>query len=363
MSSFATAFAWILIGFVVGMIAHEAGHAAAAALASLPIRRIRIGTGKMIAQARLGKTEVQLGLIPLSGFVLAEITRHTPRPRLAVFLAGGMVVNAVLLGVTFWLWRGDVVPGLPEEALPAFGYAQLVLFASSLIPLWGRISGSRVANDGMQLLLLARGRHSIEVHRTYDELLAHCTPGRTPRMTEASTVLRDLFTTGRVRFGHRQTLETVQGLLEGDMMSPEERMLGINLLIMRALLSRDPVLCRHLDAWARKLAALDPDGTQTTGTRGLVQVELGQFAAGRALLDTVAKPSFTASDPFDTADYIAVHAFIARAEGGLGDPRTGRRRLADVRRAIVTNLAYEALRPLVDRIDRELVAGRYQPAA
>ena len=182
-------------------------------------------------------------------------------------------------------------------------------------------------------------------------------------MTEASTALRHLFTTGRVRFDHRQTLATVQALLDGDVMSPEERMLGIGLLIPRALLSRDPALCRQLDGWAQQLAGLDPDGALTAGSRGVVLVELGQFAAGKALLETVAKPGYTASDPFDTADYIVVHAFIARAEGALGDPRAGRRRLTDVRRAIATNMAYETLRPLVDRIDRELASGRYRLAA
>jgi hypothetical protein len=358
MSIFTTSMAWMLIGFVTGLIAHEAGHCAAAALTSLPIRRVRIGVGPIVAQAKLGNAELEFRAVPLSAFVAVQITRQTPRLSLAAFLAGGMTVNAVLLAISIWLWRRHAAMDLSDDPLFGFGYAQLVLLGASLIPFWGRISGTRLANDGLQLLLLARGRHSIEVHRTYDELLAHYTPGRPPRMTEASAVLRNLFTTGRTRFDHRQTVETVQGLLAGDVMSPEERMLGIGLLIMRALLSRDPVLGQQLDGWAQQLAALDPDGALTAGTRGIVMVELGQFAAGKVLLDTVARPTFTASDPFDTADYITVHAFIARAEGALGDPRAGRRRLTDVRRAIATNLAYETLRPLVDRIDRELAAKR-----
>jgi len=59
-----------------------------------------------------------------------------------------------------------------------------------------------------------------------------------------------------------------------------------------------------------------------------------------------------------------VQSFIARAEGALGAPHAGRHRLVDVRRAIRHNQAYEWLRPLVERIDRELIAGRYDsPAA
>jgi hypothetical protein len=182
-------------------------------------------------------------------------------------------------------------------------------------------------------------------------------------MTEASTVLRELFTSGRARLDRHATFATIQPLLDSNAMSLEERLLSIGLLITRALISRDPMLGRHLDAWAQELAALDPDGTLTAGTRGIVLVELGQFAAGKALLDTIARPGYTPSDPFGTADYITTHAFIARAEGALGDRRAGRRRLTEVRRAIATNMAYETLRPLIDRVDTELAAGRYKMAA
>src|SRR5262249_48963562 len=153
------------------------------------------------------------------------------RRRLAVFLLGGLAVNAVLFGITFWLWRHSRVLDLSEDPLFGFWYAQLMLFVGTLIPLWTRISGTRIANDGMQLLLLSRVRHSIEVHRTYDELLAHYAPGRPPRMTEASDVLRELFTSGRARFDRRRTFDTIQPLLDGNTMSPEETILSLGLLI------------------------------------------------------------------------------------------------------------------------------------
>ena len=155
-------------------------------------------------------------------------------------------------------------------------------------------------------------------------------------------------------------LEAAQAELGGAVMSPEERLLALDMLISIALVARDPVFCGNLGDWARQITELDPGGALTTSTRGVVLVELGDFAAGKALLDTVAKPDFTPSDPFETGDHILVQAFIARAEGALGDPRTGRGRLGEVRRAIGTNSAYESLRPLVDRIDRELIAGRYR---
>jgi Peptidase family M50 len=365
LSIFTTVLWWALVGFVAGTIAHETGHCAAAALASLPIRRVRIGTGEVWLRTRLGAAELELRMMPLGGFVWIAAGRTTSRPRLVAFMLGGIAANAALLGVTIWLWRS--VPGLPEDPLAGFAIAQVSLIAGSLIPLWGRAFGIRFANDAMQVLLLLRGRHSLDVHLTYEDLLAHYAPGRVPRMTEASRVLREHITGGGYwydRNARRRLLDAAQAELGGTVISPEERLLILNVLISTALASRDPAFCGNLHDWTRRIAELDPDGALTTGTRGVVLVELGRFAAGKAILDTLAKTDVDSSDPFEACDQIVIQAFIARAEGALGEARAGRRRLVDVRRAIGANSAYEWLRPLVERIDRELIAGRYDsPAA
>jgi hypothetical protein len=316
-----------------------------------------------VTEARLGHTTLELRAVPFGGFTWIKADAKTPRPRLVAFMLGGGVANAALLGVTLWLWQASARLGLPEDPLAGFAIAQFALVVNNLIPRWARMQGTRFANDAMQVLLLMRGRHSLDVHCTYEDLLARCAPGRSPRMTAASDVLRDLIASGAARLDRHRMLAAVQPELAADAMSPEERMLTLDLLITVALTSRDPMFCRHLDDWARQLAACDPDGAATTSTRGAVLVELGHFAAGKALLETVVKPGFAASDPFDAANYIMDQAFIARAEGALGDPAAGRRRLAEARRAIGANMAYESLRPLVDRIARELRTGRYESPA
>lgn len=365
LSIFATVLWWMLVGFVAGTIAHEAGHCAAAALTSLPIRKVRIGAGEVWLRTRLGAAELELRMVPLGGFVWITADRKTSRSRLVLFMLGGIAANSALLGAVLWLEH--VLPRAYEDALAGFGIAQVALIAGSLIPLWGRAFGIRFANDAMQVLLLLRGRHTLDVHLTYEDLLAHYTPGRSPRMTEASHVLREQITSGRLWFdqdARRQALETIQAELGGTVMSPEERLLALDLLISRALILRDPVFCDHLGDWERQIAELDPDGALTASTRGAVLVELGQFAAGKLVLERVARPDFNPYDPFEAMDHIMVQSFIARAEGALGAPHAGRHRLVDVRRAIRHNQAYEWLRPLVERIDRELIAGRYDsPAA
>ena len=367
LADFTTELAWAFVGLVAGTVAHEAGHCAAAALVSLPILRVRIGNGAVVKRARLGTIELEFRLVPVGGFVWIKADRSTPRLRLVAFMLGGGAVNAALLGITVWLWHSAALPRSSEMSLLGFGMAQLALLVITLIPAWGRVFGIRFANDGMQILLLLRGRHNLDVHLTYEDLLAHYAPGRVARMTDASRVLREQIMGGGLWLGEdarRRVLGVVQAELGATVMSSGERLLILDLLITTALISRDLVFYGHLDDWARQMSELDPADALTTSTRGVVLVERGDFAAGKALLDKVAKPSFTPSDPFDTSDYIMVQAFIARAEGALGNPRAGRRRLVDVRRAISSNSAYESLRPLVDRIDRELLAGRYEsPAA
>src|SRR5262245_22044427 len=109
LSIFATLLAWALVGLLAGTIAHEAGHCLAAALTALPIRRVRIGTGAVWLRTRVGKAELELGVLPLGGFVLIDAGRTTSRPRLVAFMLGGVAANAALLGIILWL--EDVLPG------------------------------------------------------------------------------------------------------------------------------------------------------------------------------------------------------------------------------------------------------------
>ena len=134
-------------------------------------------------RTRLGKIELELRLVPVGGFVWIKADRNTPRPRLIAFMLGGVAANAALLGVTVWLSHTAAPQSASEASLIGFGMAQLSLITMTVIPVWGRVLGIRFANDGLQVLLLMRGRHSLDVHRTYEELLARYAPGRAPRIT------------------------------------------------------------------------------------------------------------------------------------------------------------------------------------
>ena len=355
----------IPVGVTVGIVAHEAGHCAFAAVASLPVTYVRIGIGAGVAHRRLGGIELHLHALPLGGYVGVAADGKTARLRIAVFTLGGIAANAMLLGLAAWLLQADALPSLPRTALAGFALVQFALLVGSLIPMWGRVNGIPFPNDGLQIVLLMRRRHSIDAYRSYEQVLGHYTPGRPPQTTDASSVLRaqlarPLWVDANAR---RDMLDALRRELKKDVMSPEERMLILNVLISLALISRDPIFYPHLDGWASRLAELGPGVASLASTRGGVLVELGQFAAGKAALDAVAKPEFAAADPFEATDWIMTQAFIARAEGALGNPRAGRSRLVRAREAIRANASFEVLRPLIERIDRELLPGPYQAPA
>ena len=350
----------ILVGSVVGIVAHEAGHCAGAALVSIPIRKVRIGVGPPLLRARCGKAELELRAFPIGGLVQVEMSEKSTRPRVAVYTLGGAAANAALYGIAVWLWQSGLAPALPHEATAGFAIAQIALLATALIPARVRAYGVQLPTDGMQLVLLLCGRHGIDAYRSYDQLLALYAPGGTARMTDASRIVREQMARGALRADagvRRDVVATLLRQLAKDGISREERRLILDMLVMIALSSRDPDFYGHLDAWSREAA--DLAGSAESNTRGLALVDLGEFAAGKAMLDAVAKPDFATRDPFDMSNRIITQAFIARAEGALGARKAGRWRLDRARRAIRANAAYEVLRPLVDRIDRELIAGRY----
>jgi hypothetical protein len=80
---------WILgiffssaLGLVAGIACHEFGHMSCAALLSLPIHVISIGSGPLLWRGRIGETRLELHAVPSSGCV-----RLYPQPVIRKFSA------------------------------------------------------------------------------------------------------------------------------------------------------------------------------------------------------------------------------------------------------------------------------------
>ena len=91
----------VLGTFVVLLIAHEAGHAAAALICRFPIMSIRLGVGPLIAHLHVGTT-VELRAIPTFG----EVAVLTPnarllRLRLAGFALAGVTAASAVVALVF----------------------------------------------------------------------------------------------------------------------------------------------------------------------------------------------------------------------------------------------------------------------
>ncbi len=115
-----------LLGFVVLIVLHEAGHFAAAKAVGMRVERFSLFFGPMFVKRQIGETEYGIGVIPLGGYV--KITGMSPEEEFGtpeiearayynqpvwkriVVIAAGPGVNlliAVVLGTVVFLGLGS----------------------------------------------------------------------------------------------------------------------------------------------------------------------------------------------------------------------------------------------------------------
>jgi hypothetical protein len=82
-------------------------------------------------------------------------------------------------------------------------------------------------------------------------------------------------------------------------------------------------------------------------------VELGQFEAGKALLEELA-----AAKPGRAIDLAMTEIFLALAEHGLGNRAAAQRLLMEARRMVEADSVLAFLRPLAERTASALGAGQ-----
>src|SRR6516165_2782640 len=120
---------WVIAiaGFMVLIVAHEAGHFVAAKAVGMRVERFSLFFPPKIASFRRGETEYQIGAIPLGGYVkitgmspdevrelepeLAARSYYNKAPwrRIVVILAGpGVNLLLALVLFTVVLWSGSV---------------------------------------------------------------------------------------------------------------------------------------------------------------------------------------------------------------------------------------------------------------
>ena len=361
MFDFVCIMAGTVAGLVLGVLAHEAGHAAFAVLGALRIQRIMIGIGPVLLRKRIGAVDLELRAVPFSGFVKPVSYETASRLGVVLFTLGGVIGNVAVIGVTALVHTLVPLSLLGQFALVyVVAAVQFLIIVSTLIPARHTMNGTPIGSDGLQLIQLLRRRHSLDVYRAYRVLLRRYQPTGTLQVSAAMPLIVPQIARAEKytnEWARRDVLAILRRQLETGGLTPAEEMLVLDCLLTTGLITGDPEYRPHLAAWAHRAAELGPDIAALTGTRGAVLVEFGDWAAGKALLDAVVP---TPDSPHDGP---IVDAFLARATAGLGDIAAARRHADAARRAIDGDASLAWVRPLIERVERELDIDRDQSAA
>ncbi len=143
------------LSLTLGLVVHEAAHAAVGRWFGLQLRMIRIGRGPPLVRIRIGRAWLVLRLWPVSGQVVALASPQRRRLAMISYILGGMGGNALLLA-----GLGAVLAVDPISAwwtVPA-GLAQLLEIVSAAVPRSWKARDGLHLSDGERLRRFLRNR-------------------------------------------------------------------------------------------------------------------------------------------------------------------------------------------------------------
>ncbi|MBL8792924.1 MAG: site-2 protease family protein [Planctomycetia bacterium] len=144
-----------IAGWWIPLLAlHEAGHALAAWLVRWQVLRISIGHGPLVRRFHIGSAEVDLRLIPVSGYVMSAPTRlRWPQLENSLIYAAGPGIELVLLGAIAAIVGPEQLLHRTEAiwllAVQALAVAILFDAFTNLVPMTVSSKDGPVANDGL----------------------------------------------------------------------------------------------------------------------------------------------------------------------------------------------------------------------
>ena len=316
----------LLAGYPVGLVAHEAAHAAAALALGLRLWSVQLGVGRSWLRAVVVGVRVVLRRWPIAGCVVVEPgAGRLGAARQFLLIAAGPAANAGLLAAA---WTG--VAGGASDFLSGLGIAQLVFLLGSL---WPSARGDGAApSDGLSLLgLLAdRGAGHRAVAATHGCLVRAAELDARGRTAEGLAALAAAPGSGDLLEAQRIALLLKLGRMEeawaagrGALAEAEEapdeapmvplaRALLLNNTAYAALLTTDRGRLEEADALCREAVAKAPGVPAFRHTRGALDVAAGDTEAGRRGFDLLAAED---EDGEHAADLAAWRAAAAWLEG------------------------------------------------
>ncbi len=329
--------------------AHEAGHALVARLVGLRVPMVSIGVGHKALSFHLGRTRIDLHVVPLSGFAMVgHAGTRGLRWRRSLVVAAGPLVNLglALAAVRFGL------PGV-------FVHLNLLLFGVSVLPFRAQTPYGPQRTDGLALWSLPRataaeldelvmGSYAVEAtvayqDGRYQEAHRWATEGlaREPGSHVLSGMLGAALI-GLGRYGDAVRLYSAE--LERDDAAPQHRAMHQNNLAWAALMSDDPdLLPVALEASEAAHRALSWQAC-VNGTRGFALILAGDITAGAELVRNAY------GRETDRRNRATMACELAIAAGRLGHASQATTLLAEARRL-------DPACPLLPRAEREARAG------
>jgi hypothetical protein len=324
-------YAGFVFGGIIGIVVHEAGHLLCAVAMAIPVALFSIGTGPLLFRLRVGETSLVLRQrFWNAGYVTAYPALFAYKYRTILFHMGGVLGQAVLLAFVIWSSERLPLPLYLGILFSGGAFAQVVGIVGSLIPRNLNIDGMTLNSDGWQIWQTLRGPRSgpTRADAYLAARLRSYGGGEVPKVSEAAPRL--CYHLSCDRWSDEPLRREVDAALRRELgrggLTREEELFVLDALGTDALLFRDPALLVHLDEWSLRALTLAPDIGTVRGTRGGALVELGRYAEAKVYLEPLTSPEQT------PLDRVLSHAFLARAERGLGDTAAARRHVSEARR-------------------------------
>ena len=358
----ACAFGWLGLGYVLGVIVHEAGHAVVAWAFRFQLRQVCVGTGRVLLRLRRDQTWFVLRAVPVAGYILNVPPPPHWRARRAMVTAAGAAANGVmlLLASVLYRWRPAMF-GVEHPAaymsLVSFAVAQIMIIVFVLAPRHGTIAGARVVTDGLRLWHLvtrpAEGTLPWYYALVMRDVLA---PGvKTPALSAFSAeIVHQSVRLDRRRdaWAAREAADTMQAMLRDATLPVLERAVVLHFLVANALLfGNTGADLASLDTWSQQALALAPTPTQRV-FRGGVLVALGRFdEAERCLRDAVDEAKEGEGLPKTVSVFLRV--FWAQIGAGRGSDIAAKTWIKNARAAVPKHMK-STLLPIVARLEAGL---------
>lgn len=350
-------FGW-LIGTVLGLVVHEAGHAFAALATGMRVKKVVIGWGKSFFKRKCLGIRLDLKPNPSGGYTeIADGIHLRKAPYLFVLLAGSLC-NVLLLCCAVAAWYYGTLPARADYIILGFVCAQIFQIAFALLPDAASVGDSGSSTDGTKIAYVLKQRsgsltpvaechlRSLEPYRGKDS---------TVTLSSASARLIEIH--HELHHGHGEMPdEIIQAVLaelgKGEM-SLEEELMVLDTLVSRAVVGGDVNLRDGMDEWSSRAMARGAHITTIKFSRAAVLIELGRFAEGKALIEGSAH---TDSHPYDA---VLNSIFLAKAEAGLGNRERAEELLAQANFRIKEEIApklQSEMQPLWQRTKEGLAA-------